>query len=56
MLHIDGDVGTVAAGRLADLLIVDGDPSQDIFALQRVALVLKSGRIVRECLAPRTDA
>jgi imidazolonepropionase-like amidohydrolase len=56
MLHIDGDVGTVAAGRLADLLIVDGDPSQDIFALQRVALVLKSGRIVRESLAPRTDA
>ena len=56
MLHLESEIGTVAAGRTADLLIVDGDPSQDILALQRVAMVVKSGRIVRESLAPRTAA
>ena len=33
-LGIGAEVGTVATGQLADLLIVDGDPSQDIAVLQ----------------------
>jgi len=56
MLHIDAQVGTVQPGRTADLLVVDGDPTRDIRALQSVALVVKSGRIVREALGPRTSA
>jgi imidazolonepropionase-like amidohydrolase len=42
------DLGAVEAGKLADLLIVDGDPSADITALSRrqPAAVLKGGEVV----------
>jgi imidazolonepropionase-like amidohydrolase len=39
-------VGTVAAGRVADLIAVEGDPSQQIGALRNVRLVFQSGEIV----------
>ncbi len=45
------DVGTVAPGRFADLVCIDGDPLVDIKILQdlsRVHLVIKAGRIVAD--------
>ena len=42
------DIGAVQAGRLADLTVVDGDPSVDIGALQRTRAVLIGGRLVGE--------
>jgi imidazolonepropionase-like amidohydrolase len=46
-LGIDADVGTIQAGKLADLVVVDGDPLQDITMLQdlqRIKLVVKEGQ------------
>lgn len=40
------EVGTLDAGRLADVLVVDGDATRDIAALSRTFLVLKDGRPV----------
>jgi imidazolonepropionase-like amidohydrolase len=43
------DVGTVAAGAVADLLVVDGDPLTDIHVLndpERIWLVLQGGTVV----------
>lgn len=41
------DVGTVAAGKKADLLLVDGDPLVDLGVLQRAtALVVQDGSVV----------
>jgi imidazolonepropionase-like amidohydrolase len=34
VLNLEGEVGGVAPGMLADLLVVDGDPSEDITVLQ----------------------
>src|SRR5262249_22796178 len=40
------DLGTIDRGKRADLLAVEGDPTRDISALRRVALVVQSGQIV----------
>jgi imidazolonepropionase-like amidohydrolase len=48
-LGLDDRVGTVEAGKLADLLVVAGDPLADINILQekqKIELVIKDGRIV----------
>ncbi len=41
-------IGTVARGKVADLLAVGGDPTADISMLHRVALVMQGGEIVRD--------
>lgn len=41
------DLGRVAPGWIADLVVVDGDPLQDIHALADVRLVVRSGTIIR---------
>jgi len=43
-LGLGGTVGTIAPGRLADLLAVNGDPSQRIQDVRNVRHVLQSGR------------
>lgn len=41
----DRELGTISAGKLADLIVVDGDPLEDITALQwGVVHVIKDGR------------
>jgi imidazolonepropionase-like amidohydrolase len=39
-------VGTLAPGKLADIVVVDGDPLQDISALQRMHMVVKGGELL----------
>jgi len=41
-------VGTIEAGKFADLIAVEGDPLKDITQLQRVIFVMKGGQIVRQ--------
>ncbi|HYU31690.1 MAG TPA: amidohydrolase family protein [Thermoanaerobaculia bacterium] len=40
-------VGTVAPGRFADLIAVDGDPLADVTELERVRFVMKGGVVVK---------
>jgi len=44
----DDRLGTVQEGKLADLIAVQGDPLEDISALERVRFVMLGGRVVRE--------
>jgi imidazolonepropionase-like amidohydrolase len=39
-------VGTLAPGKLADVVVVDGDPLIDISAMQRIHTVVKGGEVV----------
>ncbi len=47
LLGISSRAGTIAIGKDADLLIVDGDPLRDISALRRVISVLRRGATVK---------
>jgi imidazolonepropionase-like amidohydrolase len=39
----DKDLGSIAAGKLADLIMVDGDPAVRIGDIRRVVLTIKDG-------------
>jgi Amidohydrolase family len=39
-----GDRGSIQPGKLADLVLIDGDPTTDIAALRKVVLVIKQNR------------
>ncbi len=45
-LRMQADLGTLEPGKLADVLIVDGDPLKEIGALSKTWKVLKEGRLV----------
>lgn len=40
------DLGTLEKGKIADLIIVDGDPLKDLSALEKVKLVVKDGAVL----------
>jgi imidazolonepropionase-like amidohydrolase len=42
------EAGAIEQGRLADLIAVEGDPLQDVRLLERVAVVIKGGTVVKE--------
>jgi imidazolonepropionase-like amidohydrolase len=46
LLGIDDDVGTVEPGKMADLVLVDGDPLDDLRRLARPRMVMQTGRLV----------
>ena len=43
----ENDLGTIEAGKLADIIAVQANPLQDISALQSVDFVMKGGKIYR---------
>jgi imidazolonepropionase-like amidohydrolase len=45
------DVGSLEAGRLADLIAVPGDPSADVTLLEAVPFVMKGGDVVKDARA-----
>ena len=45
------DVGTIEAGKFADIIAVSGDPLQDVTVLQNVGFVMKGGVIYKDKIA-----
>jgi imidazolonepropionase-like amidohydrolase len=50
-MGIADKVGSLAPGMEADLIVVAGDPTSDITALQRVVFVMKGGKVYRNVAA-----
>ena len=47
---MDDKIGTIQEGKLADIIIVDGNPLKDIKILQKqnlIKMVIKEGAIVK---------
>ena len=54
MMMLGGEAGEVKPGFLADLLVVAGEPQDDVRVLQKqdnLKIILKDGRVHRNVLA-----
>jgi imidazolonepropionase-like amidohydrolase len=45
VMGVNKDHGAIAAGKLADMVLVDGDPAQNIHDIRNITTVLKGGKI-----------
>lgn len=48
LLDMEGQLGVITAGFLADIIAVDGDPILDITAMEQVSFVMKNGKIYKQ--------
>jgi imidazolonepropionase-like amidohydrolase len=47
LLRRERDIGTIEAGKFADVIAVEGNPLDDIGVLSRVAFVMKAGQVYK---------
>ena len=47
LLGWDKKIGSIAAGKYADIIAVSGDPVQDILVLEHVSFVMKGGVVYK---------
>jgi imidazolonepropionase-like amidohydrolase len=55
LLELGDQLGTIAAGKIADLLVVNGDPLRDMTVLQdraKLDVVMKGGQFIESHLQP----
>jgi imidazolonepropionase-like amidohydrolase len=45
VMGVNKDRGIIAAGKLADMLLIDGDPTKNIRDLDKIATVIKAGNV-----------
>ena len=51
-LGLEAELGTLEAGKLADVIVVAGKPDEDLQALHDVRVVIRDGEIVKQSTAP----
>jgi imidazolonepropionase-like amidohydrolase len=42
-MSMDKDLGSITAGKLADVILVNGDPTRNISDIRKTAVVVKDG-------------
>jgi imidazolonepropionase-like amidohydrolase len=47
IMRMDSELGSIEPGKLADLVLVDGDPAREISAVRNTAVVMKDGVLYR---------
>ena len=50
LLRLSDEIGSIEAGKFADIIAVSGDPTQDISAMENVVFVMKGGEIINQQL------
>jgi imidazolonepropionase-like amidohydrolase len=63
VMGVNKDRGVIAAGKLADMVLVDGDPTQNIHDINKITTVIKGGKVYEPAaiekalgIAPRQTA
>ena len=46
-LEMDADIGTIEAGKYADIVAVEGDPLKDVTELEDIDFVMKGGKVYK---------
>ena len=47
LLNISEKFGTIESNKIADIIAVDGDPTQDIRSMLKVVFVMKNGKVYK---------
>ena len=55
LLNWSDRIGTIEAGKFADIIAIDGDPTKDINAIEKVMFVMKDGVTFKNDFAPKTE-
>jgi imidazolonepropionase-like amidohydrolase len=55
MLDAQDEIGSIAVGKYADILAVADDPTVNIGALRKIALIMKGGRVYRNDLVTASE-
>jgi imidazolonepropionase-like amidohydrolase len=48
LMGIEDKLGSLEAGKLADIIAVRGNPDQDIKAMKEVIFVMKEGKVYKQ--------
>jgi imidazolonepropionase-like amidohydrolase len=53
LLNWSDNIGTIEPGKFADIIAIDGDPIQNVNAIEKVVFVMKDGVTFKNDLAPK---
>jgi imidazolonepropionase-like amidohydrolase len=56
LLNWSDRIGTIEAGKFADIIAIEGDPTRDINAIEKVMFVMKDGVTFKNDFAPKPQA
>jgi imidazolonepropionase-like amidohydrolase len=48
LMQMQNDIGTVEAGKYADIIAVEGNPLSDISVMQKITFVMKGGVVFKK--------
>ncbi len=55
LLNWSDRIGTIEPGKFADIIAMEGDPTHDIDAIEKIAFVMKDGVTIKNNFAAKSE-